>query len=183
MPRRATAAGRASGTIAVTNCDSPRGSAQRYSITASTRPSRVGSTSRSGRMSVSSRKRARSPGSLRRPGALTARKRVARDRTRVPHRLEQRGVVRVGEYDDLVRRLRCRGDRAHAGAQTPADAPVVALRPVKAQNEHGDRDRDHPGALGELRLDHEQCDDRRRECARSVHERALAPAALSVRRQ
>ena len=112
-----------SGTTTVTNCDSPCGSAHRYSITASTRPS-------SARQHLEVRPHVRQVAEARTQSRIGAAARCAMARKpspavapRVPQRLTQSGIDRVDEEDDLVRRRRRRRNGAHACAQPTADAP------------------------------------------------------------
>ena len=93
---------KSSGMITVTKFDSPRGSAQRYSMTASARPSSGVRTSRSGRRSVSSRKRGRMPGSVLGPGAWIAWKRSPEILRRVRERLAESCIRGFDVEDNLV---------------------------------------------------------------------------------
>ena len=116
---------KSSGTIAVTNCDSPRGtprgirSPRRPAPASGRRPrGRVGCPSVAG--SGANRVAAPSRG-------VDRAEAVARDRTRVPHRLEQRGVVGVAVQTTSFVAGGAAATALTPPARTPPDAPVVAL--------------------------------------------------------
>ena len=105
---------------------------------------------------------------------------LARDLVRVPRRQPRRRVELVDVEHDVVRRLWGRLDRGGSRLQPAGDDPVVPVDDEEEPDQRRDRDHDHPGARGELRLDHEQGDDAGRECSEAVDDRALPPVALLV---
>ena len=171
---------KSSGTITVTNCDSPRASAQRYSMTASTRPSFAGSTSRSGRMSVSCRNRARRPGSVRLPGAWIAWKRSSAIRRAYQTRLVQRRVERLDVEDDLVRRRRGLlhgAEHRRAAAARPCGSAGASRRSRRPASGIATVTAHAPSR--ELRLDDDERHEQRRRGADAVDDRAPLPAAVA----
>ena len=111
------------------------------------------------RASVSGRRRAEVPPAAARVGACGRRRRGSLDtrglrsgwRTSRPRAWPRRALRRRATTCSWAAGRR---DGGGAGAQPPGDDPVVAVD-EEAEHEQRDRDRHHPGALGELRLDHE----------------------------
>ena len=101
-----------------------------------------------------------------RPARSSARRRArARSPGRAPRRRAACGCVR-----------RAPRRRRRSRAQPAPDPAVVAPHAEHREDEHRDRDRDEPRALGELRPDHDHRDEAGGRRADAVDERPPAPA-------
>ena len=165
-----------SGTTTLTKSASLRGTLQTNSSSDSTRPSLGGEelerrpVAASTAASALDRRLGRVPGNM--DGAEVARRRSPA-RTRRPARSSRRSHRRRSGPRPRRRRG---GHRGGAGPQPARGAAVVTVDPEEHQDEHRDRDRDEPGALGELGRHDDDEDDAGRERAEQVDRGAAPPA-------
>ena len=109
---------------------------------------------------------------------------VRRDRPREGERALGRRVEILDDEQRAVAGAGRRRDGGSSGAQAASDPAVVAPHAEHREDEHRDRDRDEPRALGELRPDHDHRDEAGgRRADRVDRARARASPASATRSQ
>ncbi len=101
---------------------------------------------------------------------------VRRDRPGEGERALGRRVEILDDEQRAVAGVGGRRNGGSSGAQAASDPPVVAPHAEHRDDEHRDRDRHEPRALGELRPDHDHRDETGRRRTDGVHGHATAPA-------
>ena len=89
-------------------------------------------------------------------------------------------VQLVDEHERAVLASRGGDHACGGGFETPAHPPVVPFDAAEDEDEHGDRHDDHPGALGELRVDDDQRDQSRGAGAGDVDRQGRPPPGDTV---
>lgn len=142
------------------------------------RPSTGSSSSRCGSRPASLNQRGLIATSVRRPGAWSARDLAVRDPLCVPERALGRDVDGVRDNENLIAGHACRANSRSPRSEAPCDLAVVPVDAEKHEHEQRDGDGHHPCPCGELRPDHDECDDERRESPDPVDQCSPAPARV-----